>query len=622
NKVEWSDMVYFYLSGLKLIEMEITKKTADDVLFNEKINNLYLQLKKNTTGEKFLDINDKIWTVFFPEGVSLLNPEKRPPKIAELQEKRKVNITHLNPTPIINPAFEILFTSNVLLTVPLNSMPVDNLKVNRLLKSKLTKIAQEEQLYWYDHPVPIGIESSKNEVIYGLSGLSKMLEYEKIRGNADENTTLNCVLSASVTHAGLHEIVKDYLHDELSRAKGIKHLNVYLFTEEDTTKLITDILLPIAQQYMDLKESGLELLNEIIGVDGEYGRHFSFLKAIAAFWQVFIDTKICATYKIDLDQVFTQKELVEQTGASAFEHFKTPLWGARGIDSTNNEIEFGMIAGAVVNEEDFDKSIYYPDILFPQGTDLNPDEIVHFSRLPQALSTEAEMTIQYNKNQFDHAISRIHVLGGMSGILVNALRKYKPFTPTFIGRAEDQAYLLSVLLSEQPYLRCLHKSGLIMRHDKKAFVGEVLEAAEIGKMIGDYTRILLYSYYAESLPFGLRKIKDQVDPFTGCFISHLPLAVIYLRFALKAASFFNSTEMNQQKQGLEFLENGSKRLYALINQLTDDPDSLRERFQQERVAWDLFYDILNIAEQKLKERDYFTKKIKEKALSLVAKCKI
>ena len=93
NKEEWSDMVYFYLSGLKLIEMEITKKTTDDVSFNEKINNLYLQLKKNTTGEKFLDINDKIWTVFFPEGVSLLNPEKRPPKIAELQEKRKVSIT-------------------------------------------------------------------------------------------------------------------------------------------------------------------------------------------------------------------------------------------------------------------------------------------------------------------------------------------------------------------------------------------------------------------------------------------------------------------------------------------------------------------------------------------------
>ncbi|MCK5033212.1 MAG: hypothetical protein KAS18_06240, partial [Calditrichia bacterium] len=543
NKEEWSDLIEFYLNGLQLINTEVNKTIKNDITFNKKINNLYSELVKNTELDNYHNFIDKVWDVFFPEGKSLLNPESRPQKIKELREKRKVSITHLNSSPISDPAAEILFTSNILLTVPLDSMVVDNLSINNSLKSELNEVLKEDQLYWYDHPIPIGIEKSKNEVIYGLSNLSKMLEHEISHGNAEKDTTLNCVLSVSVTHSGLHKIAKAYLHDELSKTEKIKHLNVYLFTEENTAKLINDVLYPLAKKYMDIKDSDLELLKEIIGVDGDYGRHFSFLKAISAFWHVFVDSNIRSTFKIDLDQVFPQKELFEETGASVFEHFRTPLWGALGTDSQGNKVQFGMIAGAVVDEADIDKSIFYPDVRFPQSDKLNPDQIIFYSQLPQALSTEAEMIPLKTTNQINQqnsVSSRIHVLGGMSGILVDALRKYRPFTPTFIGRAEDQAYSLSVLFGEQPYMRCLHKPGLIMRHDKKEFVGEVLEAAEIAKLIGDYTRILLYSYYAKALPFGFDKIKDQVDPFTGCFISYIPLTVLYLRYTLRTAAFFDS----------------------------------------------------------------------------------
>jgi hypothetical protein len=60
-----------------------------------------------------------------------------------------------------------------------------------------------------------------------------------------------------------------------------------------------------------------------------------------------MDPEIIATFKIDLDQVFPQEELVEQSKASAFEHFKTALWGACGVDSEGHPIELGMIAGAL-----------------------------------------------------------------------------------------------------------------------------------------------------------------------------------------------------------------------------------------------------------------------------------
>ena len=38
-----------------------------------------------------------------------------------------------------------------------------------------------------------------------------------------------------------------------------------------------------------------DILHEILGVDGEYGRHYTFLKSISAFWQVFINPVVRGT---------------------------------------------------------------------------------------------------------------------------------------------------------------------------------------------------------------------------------------------------------------------------------------------------------------------------------------
>ena len=152
-----------------------------------------------------------------------------------------------------------------------------------------------------------------------------------------------------------------------------------------------------------------------------------------------------------------------------------------------------MIAGALVNRGDIDRSLYSPDVTFPDQEPAG-EEVVFWSRLPQALSTEAEMMTRYRGDSFaggKRAIQRIHVTGGTTGILVEALRKYRPFTPSFVGRAEDQAYLLSVLFSGSPHLRYLHEDGLIMRHDKQLVSKDVIRASSIGKMVGEYVRTLL-----------------------------------------------------------------------------------------------------------------------------------
>jgi hypothetical protein len=617
----WGKIALFYKYGPELIYSEISDRCYDDKSFEEDLDDLYSWITSPENRKNKQEAVEKIQKVFFPEGLSLY--ENRDEKINLLRQKRKVKISKLNTSPIINPEREILFTSNILVTIPPASKGIDNLQVSSYLKQTLKQIVQEEQMYWYDHPVPVGVTSDHNEVLYGLEGLDRAIAFEKQKGVIDKDARVTCVLSVSVTHEGLQGIVKEYLEDELRKEKDIQHLDVYVFTETDTLKLIEDILIPVAEKYLDMEEHSL--LYEIIGVDGEYGRHYSFLKAVSAFWQIFIDPGIKGTFKIDLDQVFPQKELIEQSGFSAFEHFKTPLWGADGIDNDGNNVELGMIAGALVNQKDIRSSLFTPDVCFPSDQ-IRADELIFFSHLPQALSTEAEMMTRYTDSALDgknQCIQRIHVTGGTCGILIDALRKYQPFTPTFIGRAEDQAYILSVLFDgSQNRLRYVHKDGLIMRHDKEAFAGEAIIMAATGKLIGDYIRILMFSYYVKVLPWSFGDIKSTIDPFTGCFVSRVPLSVVYLQFALKAASFFAENDREKNHQGFEFLQNGIRRLHETIQKLIKEPDPLLAQFNKEKKGWKMFYDILEKAETGIRKGDPVAVELKEKAKALIKACKI
>ncbi|MEM9980522.1 MAG: hypothetical protein AAF808_23090, partial [Cyanobacteria bacterium P01_D01_bin.2] len=415
---------------------------------------------------------------------------QEPEQVTQLRQQRTVSIDRLNPNPIDNPAKQVLFTSNALLTMPLGSADLSNFDAD--FQSQLAEAADDPQLYWYDHPIPIGIAEESNEILYGLKHLNHAVEFER-QQQPDITDKVNCVLSVSVTHERLQTLGKSYLKQVLAASEPLEQLNIFAFTETDTNTLIEKVLLPILE-HSSLEQDAKELLSDF-GVDGRYGRHYSFLKAIVPLWNVLVDPEIKATFKIDLDQVFPQAELLEQTGATAFGHLQTPLWGATGKDSAGEPIELGMIAGALVNQRDIHKGVFTPDVTVP-GTKLNPDEYVFFSKLPQALSTEAEMMTRYKTGtEMDgetKAIQRIHVTGGTNGILVDSLRRYQTFTPSFIGRAEDQAYILSAR-GQKPHLGYAHASGLIMRHDKEGFAQEAIAIAKVGKQVGDYLRILLFS---------------------------------------------------------------------------------------------------------------------------------
>ena len=129
-----------------------------------------------------------------------------------------------------------------------------------------------------------------------------------------------------------------------------------------------------------------------------------------------------------------------------------------------------------------------------------------------------------------------------------------------------------------------------------------------------------FSYYASVSGKSVNKIKNELDPFTGCFISKIPLTIVYLRFALKVAEYYNS--MDNRKEGYGFFANGVDRLHETIRLLSKDKSYLKKTYNSEKDGWNLFYNILDIAEEKISKGDAFLLEIQEKAGNIIQSCKL
>lgn len=546
-----------------------------------------------------------LWKVFSDEAYSLLQAsgsketpsgiiEQNDALIQTLRKKRGVKILSPNSTPLTHPEEQILFTSNILLCPPLSDTPhLKKLPAHIVQKAK-DIAANEPQLYWYDHPMPIGVEPQANEMLYGLQGLSNMMAYEKSEGHISNDSTMQVVLSVSVTHAGLSDIAQAYLQFELDNAGAFPSLDIFIITET-TTQNIANILDKTLEN-TDENSDDTKSIGTVFGVNGRYGRHYSFLKAIAPLWQLAVNKKTKATFKIDLDQIFAQDILEKETGKSALEHFKTALWGATAKDSEGDTITLGMIAGALVNESDIDKGLFTPDVAIPNEP-LSPMDVL-FPKVPMmAISTRAEMMTRYdNDGAYDgnrRALQRVHVTGGTNGILISSLKNHRPFTPSFIGRAEDQAYLMSVYnttdTKTNTKLRYLHEAGLIMRHDKAAFVGEAIKAAKLGTYAGDLLRTLLFSRYAKILPGGLNAFKQLFAPFTSVFSTDIPVTSIISRLLLHTQNMDDETATMQLHIAADSLQEEL--------QSKEREEWIHQQFTQEKQTWDNFYDSIALLEK-------------------------
>jgi len=573
-----------YGQALSMINKEVTAACEKDASLKDKI-------KAASGGDASggIKTSEVFWEVFFPKGVGMLDDTAK--AIADLREKRTVTYQP-NKSPISDPAKQILFTSNVLLGLPPASKPIQSLPYSDDFKSKLDATTKESQVAWFDHPIQIGVEPDGNEILYGLKGLNDAFAWEKEKGKVPADAKLPVLLSITCTHTGLQPIAKQYVEEEckaMPEDQKLKHLDIFLFSELETDSLVDKVIKPAALK-KGFTADQVEEVRKVFGVEGQYGRHYSFLKAVLPLFNV-VFPEVVATFKIDIDQVFIQDSLMAESGESALDHFKTPLWGATGKNWKGEDIELGMIAGTLCNQADWEKSngkLFIADVKIPAADKkLAADETMFFSGLPQSVSTEAEHMMKYETVPADKCIQRIHVTGGTNGILLDTLCKFRPFAPSFIGRAEDQSYIFSTFHKTGARLGYVHKPGLIMRHDKEAFAMEAMEAARIGKMVGDYERILLFSEYTKVCCSDFAVAKDLVDPFTGCFCVPIPLLTTWVRFSLKALGFLAA---GKDGDAVDFTLMGAPRVSKCVEFVTGAPSKLEETFKAEVKAWDVYYD--------------------------------
>jgi hypothetical protein len=234
----------FYISVIKKIRKEIQIGCNHEQDFSRRLQHLAAWLQSSGPHKNDAEHREKLWSVFFPEGVGIYKQPQQ--AVNALRQKRMVTITRSHPEPIRDPAAEILFTSNVLLTLPNETQPLDQLPLSTNLKKKLKKIITEPQQYWYDHPIQIGVEPRHNELLYGLTHLAAALDVELLRGTAAADSRLTCILSVSVTHDGLKDIARAYVKETLSRIDLKQRVDVFVFTETDSRNLIERVLAPAA----------------------------------------------------------------------------------------------------------------------------------------------------------------------------------------------------------------------------------------------------------------------------------------------------------------------------------------------------------------------------------------
>jgi len=483
---------------------------------------------------------------------------------AEITRRRRLSSVEPARHPLADPANELLFTANALISPPLEP---DSPNIPPALRAEARRFTEQPQDFWYDHPVPLDAAPSENEILYGLANLDEALAQECALGTLPDSARIDLAMSISVTHEGMETLASDYVRDLISRHLKLRHLRVFLFDERHCRKIVGAVC------------AGDSQAETVFGVNGAYGRHYSFLKAVLLVWQMAVNPRIRFTFKIDLDQVFEQAALRTHTGRSALQLLCNPLWGGRAVDHLGRDVELGMLAGGLVNESDSQRGLFVPDVTRPDTASLITklgSRRVFCPQWPQAISTEAEIM------QRDGGCQRVHVTGGTTGICDMALRRWKPFTPGFINRAEDQAYALSAFDGDG-YLAHLHAPGLIMRHDKQAFAARAMAHADAGKAIGDIERLMLFSRYADLHGNGFDTLRNHLWPFTSCFLHPRAPALAGLIFALDGAV-----------KGGRYVAEGASRLTRCLEFCQT---GMADQLALEKSGWQAVYDGLN-AERK------------------------
>ncbi|MEC8269276.1 MAG: hypothetical protein VX013_03620, partial [Pseudomonadota bacterium] len=91
---------------------------------------------------------------------------------AEIIRRRRLSSVEPARHPLRDPATELLFTTNALISPPLEP---DSPNIPPALRAEARRFAEQPQDFWYDHPVPLDAAPAENEILYGLAKLDDVL---------------------------------------------------------------------------------------------------------------------------------------------------------------------------------------------------------------------------------------------------------------------------------------------------------------------------------------------------------------------------------------------------------------------------------------------------------------
>ena len=129
----------------------------------------------------------------------------------------------------------------------------------------------------------------------------------------------------------------------------------------------------------------------------------------------------------------------------------------------------------------------------------------------------------------------------------------------------------------------------------------------------------MFSAYAEALPEATDSIKADIAPFTGCFVSQLPITVAMLRFSLKVANLFNA---GKSDEAAEFIHTGVLQLQEGLDFIQGEPSELRQTYEREKAGWQLFYQALEGVEKALQADEDWALEVQKAAQGVIENCRV
>ncbi len=212
-----------FSAGAPAIQAEVRGRRATDPSFGATLDRAASGLAE--PGLDAPGAREAIWSVLFPEGCGLLVDP--PVAIAALRGHRIVEIDRPNPAPVTDAARQILFSSNVLLGLPLEEPDQPGVTLDPIVAAAVERASRAPQRYWFDHPIPIGVAPAASELLHGLQGLDLAMQAEPAlaaSGGPASPRRITCLLSVSVTHYELREIARHYVEGELARIDRLDHV--------------------------------------------------------------------------------------------------------------------------------------------------------------------------------------------------------------------------------------------------------------------------------------------------------------------------------------------------------------------------------------------------------------